>query len=145
MSRSKLIVAMICCLFVFASTNTMAATPVEQAKREIDTAIYHGDASLDASSVDKVKAHLKHVINCIEGPDGKAFDSSAMNPCDGQGSGIIPDLKAAGPEGSKALEHVQEADKIAVSSSAASDLHTLHSNIDELVSHLEEAKKALGN
>jgi hypothetical protein len=142
MSRSKLIVAMICCLFVFASTNTMAATRVEQAKREIDTAIYHGNASLDASSVDKAKAHLKHVINCIEGPEGKAFDSSA---CDGQGSGIIPDLKAAGPEGSKALEHVQEADTIAVSPSAASDLHTLHSNIDELVSHLEEAKKALGN
>jgi hypothetical protein len=145
MTRFKLIFPIICSLLVLASTDTMAATPMEQAKKEIDTAIYHGKASSDASSVDNVKAHLKHVINCIEGPEGKDFDSSAMNPCDGQGNGIIPDLKAAGPEGSKALKHVQEADKIAVSSSAESDLHTLHSSIDELVSHLEEAKSALGN
>ena len=129
--------------FVFTTGYVFGASTIDQAKTELDTAIYHGKASADSGSVDTMKAHLHHVINCIEGSEGKAFDPSEVNPCKGQGNGIIPDLQAAGSQGAQALGHVQEADKIAVSSLGVSDLHTLHGNLEEMINHLEEASKAL--
>jgi len=144
MRRFQQIFPVVVTLLVFMTVDAMGASPMEQAKNQLETAIYHGKAASGADTVDKMKAHLKHVINCIEGPEGKAFDSSALNPCKGQGNGIIPDLKAVGSEAAKALEHVQESDSIAVSSLEVSDLDKLHSNIDEVINHLEEAKKALG-
>lgn len=131
-------------VLLFMTVDTIGASPMDQAKNELDTAIYHGKASVDSDSADAMKAHLKHAINCIEGPQGKNFDSSELNPCKGQGNGIIPDLKAAGTSGANALQHAQEADSIAVSSLGVSDINTLRSNINEVVNHLEQAKAALG-
>lgn len=39
--------------------------------------------------------HLHHTLNCLVGPQDKLFDASAGNPCQGQGDGYLPDLKAA--------------------------------------------------
>ena len=39
--------------------------------------------------------HLHHTLNCLVGPQDKLFDASAGNPCQGQGNGYLPDLKAA--------------------------------------------------
>ena len=130
-------------VLLFMTVDTMGASPMDQAQTELDTAIYHAKASVDADSADTMKAHLHHTINCIEGPQGKNFDSSEVNPCKGKGNGIIPDLKAAGTSGANALQHVQEADSIAVSSLGVSDINTLRSNINEVVNHLEQAKAAL--
>ena len=130
-------------LISYAIVDSIAASPVDQAKKEIDTAIYHAKASADASSIGDMKSHLKHVINCMEGPEGKNFDSAEANPCKGQGNGIIPDLNASGSEGAEALGHAQEANNIAVASEGESDFHTLHGKLDEIISHLEEAKKSL--
>jgi len=127
------------------TVDVMGASPMDQAKNELDTALYHGKASVDSDSADAMKAHLHHAINCIEGPQGKSFDSSELNPCKGQGNGIIPDLKAAGSPAANALQHVQEADSLALSSLAITDPNKLRSNINEVVNHLEEAKSALGN
>lgn len=131
-------------LLVFMTVDVMGASPMDQAKTELDTAIYHAKASVDAGLAAAMKAHLHHAINCIEGPQGKNFDSSELNPCKGQGNGIIPDLKAAGSPAANALQHVQEADNIAVSSLGVSDINTLRGNINEVVNHLEQAKAALG-
>ena len=131
-------------LLVFMTVNTMGASPMDQAKTELDTAIYHGKASVDSDSAGAMKAHLHHAINCMEGPQGQNFDSSEVNPCKGQGNGIVPDLKAAGSPASKALKHVQEADNIAVTSLGVYDISTLRNNINEVVNHLEQAKAELG-
>src|SRR2546430_17698032 len=39
--------------------------------------------------------HLGHVVNCLEGKGGKNYDANNLNPCQGQGGGILPDLQAA--------------------------------------------------
>ncbi|MGH7800298.1 MAG: hypothetical protein ACREOW_06655 [Thermodesulfobacteriota bacterium] len=132
-------------VLLFMTVDAMGASPMDQAKTELDTAIYHAKASVDSDSADAMKAHLKHAINCIEGAQGKNFDSSELNPCKGQGNGIIPDLRAAGSPAAIALQHVQEADSLALSSLAITDPNTLRGNINEVVSHLEEAKSTLGN
>ena len=39
--------------------------------------------------------HLQLVINCLEGPNGRHFKAAVGHVCQGQGNGILPDLKAA--------------------------------------------------
>lgn len=59
--------------------------------KEVDTAHTHAMLAHKATSVKMVHTHLHHVINCLVGPDGDAFDSSVANPCKGMGNGAIPD------------------------------------------------------
>jgi len=35
------------------------------------------------------------VLNCLVGPNGKGFDESFGNPCNGQGQGAIPETTDA--------------------------------------------------
>lgn len=35
------------------------------------------------------------MVNCLEGPRGRNYDQAPGNPCQGQGNGIMPDIRAA--------------------------------------------------
>jgi hypothetical protein len=63
---------------------------------ELKTAITHAGFAAKYDTMKEVTLHLHHVINCIVGSDDKMFDKAAGNPCQGQGKGIMPDLKAKG-------------------------------------------------
>lgn len=43
-----------------------------------------------AASVDQ---HLGHALNCLEGPQGRNFNPRWGNVCEGQGQGLVPDLR----------------------------------------------------
>ncbi len=70
--------------------------PIAAARTQLMTALFDAtyptaqDASLSATHL-----HLRRLINCLEGPGGKNFAVAAGNPCQGQGSGILNDLRAA--------------------------------------------------
>ncbi len=61
---------------------------------EIKTAITHAGYASKADALKTVTLHLHHVLNCMVGPEDKMFDKAAGNPCQGQGNGAMPDLKA---------------------------------------------------
>lgn len=61
---------------------------------EFKTAITHAGFAAKYESMKEVTLHLHHVVNCLVGPDDKMFDKAAGNPCQGQGKGIMPDIKA---------------------------------------------------
>ncbi len=61
---------------------------------ELKTAITHAEFAAKADAVKGVTMHLHHVLNCLVGPQDKRFDAAAGNPCQGQGGGFLPDLKA---------------------------------------------------
>jgi hypothetical protein len=63
-------------------------------KAELKTAITHAGFAAKYDTLKEVTLHLHHVINCIVGPDDKMFDKAAGNPCQGQGKGILADIKA---------------------------------------------------
>jgi hypothetical protein len=42
-----------------------------------------------------VQKHMHHVLNCLVGPNGKGFDESFGNPCNGQGQGAIAETADA--------------------------------------------------
>ena len=61
---------------------------------ELKTAITHAGFAAKYDTLQEVSLHLHHAINCIVGPDDSMFDKAAGNPCQGQGKGILPDIKA---------------------------------------------------
>ncbi len=61
---------------------------------ELKTAISHAGYSAKADALKAVTMHLHHVVNCLVGPQDKWFDAATGNPCQGQGNGLLPDLKA---------------------------------------------------
>jgi len=63
--------------------------------KELKTAITHSGFAEKYDTTKEVTLHLHHVINCIVGPGDPLFDKMAGNPCQGQGKGIMPDIKAA--------------------------------------------------
>lgn len=70
-----------------------AADAKAAASRQVATAAAHAGMALGASDRDMVHAHLQHVVNCLVGPSGKAFDAKAADPCKDVGQGAIVDAK----------------------------------------------------
>jgi hypothetical protein len=62
---------------------------------EIKTAATHAGYAEKYDSMKEVSLHLRHVLNCLIGPSDKRFDKAAGDPCQGQGNGILPDIKAS--------------------------------------------------
>ncbi|HET9000779.1 MAG TPA: hypothetical protein VFP86_14160 [bacterium] len=61
---------------------------------ELKTAITHAGFAEKYDSMKEVSLHLHHVVNCLVGEGDPMFDKASGNPCQGQGKGIMPDIKA---------------------------------------------------
>ncbi len=92
--------------------------------------------------------HLGHVVNCLEGLNGKHYDAKNANPCEGQGSGIIPDLQLGvrryQPGASKALDLASKADQVALDGLKLTDLMQVKAAASKAAAMLGDALKALG-
>jgi hypothetical protein len=77
------------------------ADPPGNPEAELKTALTHAGFAAKYDSLQEVTLHLHHVLNCVAGPRDKRFDASAGNPCQGQGDGALPDLKAKAGEDSQ--------------------------------------------
>ena len=61
--------------------------------KQMGTASAHAGMALGAADLKLAHTHLHHVINCLVGPSGKAFDAQEEDPCKGMGQGAIVDAK----------------------------------------------------
>jgi len=61
---------------------------------ELKTAIAHAGFAQKYDSMKEVSLHLHHVVNCLVGPNDPMFDKASGNACEGQGNGIMPEIKA---------------------------------------------------
>lgn len=71
-----------------ASSLALAAA---DATKEIQTAWTHAGFAAKGSSLDVVRLHLHHALNCLVGPGGKGYDAAPGDPCKGMGNGAIAD------------------------------------------------------
>lgn len=62
-------------------------------KAQAKTGATHATFAAGADSMSSVEQHLGHALNCIEGPRGPNFNRAWGNPCEGQGGGLLQDLK----------------------------------------------------
>jgi hypothetical protein len=71
------------------------ATAAGDPSVELKTATTHAGFAAKYEALKEVTMHLHHTLNCLVGSQDKLFDAAAGNPCQGQGNGYLPDLKAA--------------------------------------------------
>lgn len=83
----------------------MGMDMVGSIKTQLKTATFHAGELAQKGAITATKLHMQHTINCLEGPSGMDYVQAVGYPCQGQGHGILPDLKtavAAGVPGAKA-------------------------------------------
>jgi len=82
----------------YAPYHTQQQPPAAQGanlKQQVSTATTHAGYAADGTSLGYVQQHLGHALNCLEGAKGKNFNQSWGNVCEGQGNGILTDLRTA--------------------------------------------------
>lgn len=113
-----------------------AADGTTAASKQVATATAHAGMALGASDVAMVHTHLHHVINCLVGPLGDAFDSSAGNPCKDMGDGAIVDAKGDADIESRLHTAYREAEE----GLRTKTLDSAHADAQKVLSTLQEAK-----
>lgn len=125
---------LLACAIPMAAQAADNSTAVSQ---QVATATVHAGLALRASDVKMVHTHLHHVVNCLVGPLGDAFDSSAGNPCKGMGNGATVDA-----EGNVALEGtLHDAFREAQDGLKTTTLDSAHADAQKVLSTLQAAKK----
>jgi len=90
---------LLACVGFWVVALSSPATAAGDPAAELKTAMTHAGFAAKYEALKEVTLHLHHTLNCLVGPQDKLFDAAAGNPCQGQGSGYLPDLKAAKGEG----------------------------------------------
>ena len=92
-------------IFVLAPS-TPAQSPVDAAKKQIQTAIFHaGELAQRGTALASAQLHVAHVVNCLQGTNGKNFNAAVGHVCQGQGNGIILDLQAVQAAGVRGADN----------------------------------------
>jgi len=92
-----------------------------KAEAQLRTAIDHAKNSAGSGVMAAAVTHLGHALNCIEGTKGRNFNASWGHVCQGQGDGILVDIKGA-KNADSVLLVLQAADELAVAGVKAKDL-----------------------
>ncbi len=95
-ARRRLAVdVVLACLVAWLLAQSTPAIAANDPSVELKTASTHAGFAAKYEALKEVTMHLHHTLNCLVGPQDKLFDAAAGNPCQGQGNGYLPDLKAA--------------------------------------------------
>ncbi len=92
-----------------------------KAETQLRTGIDHAKNSAGSGAMASAVSHLGHVLNCIEGTKGKNFNASWGHVCQGQGDGILTDIKGA-KNADNLMLVLEAADNLATSGVKARDL-----------------------
>lgn len=91
-------------------------------KAQLRTAIQHAGFAAAAGAISGVEQHLGHALNCIEGTRGRNFNQAWGHVCQGQGNGILADLRTA-QGGADLMLVAQHADELAVAGVKSKNLN----------------------
>ncbi len=83
------------CAAAWGLVQTSPAAAAGDPSVELKTATTHAEFATKYEALKEVTMHLHHALNCLVGPQDPLFDAAAGNPCQGQGNGYLPDVKAA--------------------------------------------------
>lgn len=138
------VLLLVALLVLFAVAPSGAApNPVDQAKNELNTAKTHAGFAAASDSMNGVLQHTGHAVNCLVGSSDKRFDAKWGNVCEGQGNGVLADLKAAGANGAAALKISEDAAKVGADVLGMKDLTAAQTGAKKLGAMLDGALKAI--
>lgn len=119
MKRNPMAIAAALAIVTASVTGALAQTPNLQ--QELRTAITHAGFAANGQALNYVRTHLGHTLNCLQGPSGAQFNRAIGHVCQGQGNGILADLKSA-PAG-RAFELVaRSAESLAIAGIRSSQI-----------------------
>lgn len=104
-----------------AAPQPAATSSVDSVKRQLQTAAFHAKNAANQGAISSAVLHLGHALNCVEGPKGTNFDASWGNVCEGQGQGILTDLRGL-PQFGQVRLLVEAANSLAVAGVKSGDL-----------------------
>jgi hypothetical protein len=107
---------------------------------ELRTAATHAGFAAKYETLKEVMLHLHHTVNCLVGPKDRMFDAAAGDPCQGQGVGALPDIKARSGEGPQYYE-VQWVARMADEALQANELNQAKAAAHIAVLALQDAEK----
>ena len=121
---------------------------VAAARAQLTTARFHSaELAQRGTAVAGTQLHLRHVINCLEGPQGKNFTAASGNPCGQQGNGILVDLRAAAGAGNakaeKALRFAGAGHAVALQGVVSNDVNEAQPYALVVAKQLDSALDAL--
>lgn len=140
---------MVIALSVFSlPQGVQAQVTVTSIKKQLETVIFHaGELAQRGTAVTSALVHVQHSINCFEGTNGKNFKAAVGHVCQGQGGGIIPDLKAAEAAGVKgaerALRFVNAAYTVALQVIASTNVDEVQPFAKVIAENLKQALASL--
>lgn len=127
-----------------STTSPSSTTPsgMRAVKAQAKTAATHAGFAAGGSTMSYAKEHIGHTIACIEGSKGKNVSPQWMNPCSGQGDGVLVDLRRIKASASL-IRTAQEADATAVAAIKSSNLTKVKNGarrVAQLMSKIATAK-----
>jgi hypothetical protein len=90
-------------------------------RAQLRTASTHATNAANSETLPGVRSHLMHVVNCLEGARGRNYFQNEANPCQGQGNGVLVDLRSA-QGGGTWMAVAESANELAVRGAKMSDL-----------------------
>jgi hypothetical protein len=90
-------------------------------KVQARTGATHAGFAAAADAAGSVDQHLGHALNCIEGAKGRNFNAAWGHVCQGQGDGLLQDLRAD-RAGAAWMLVAEAADQLAVAGIKSRDL-----------------------
>ncbi len=99
------VVCILCAVVLVLPSTNLAYAADTPTVMQLKTAFFHANELAQQGTVVAASlVHVQHVMNCLEGRNGKNFKAAGGYPCQGQGNGIIPDLTAAAGSGVRGAE-----------------------------------------
>ena len=93
---------------------------------QLRTGIDHAKNAAGSGAMASAVGHLGHVVNCIEGTRGRNFNASWGHVCQGQGDGILTDIKGA-KNADNLMLVLESADQLATGGVKARELGAVQS------------------
>jgi len=140
---------LVCAIVLGLPLSGSAQSLTSQIQTELKTAVFHsGELAQRVNALAGVQLHLHHTLNCLEGPSGADFFPAAGNPCQGQGTGVIPDLKIAVahmvPGAQAALQEAQTCQMLVIQALGSKDINEAQPFALVVSRHLQAASQDLG-
>lgn len=122
--------------------STPAPSGMSIVKAQAKIAATHAGFAAGSATMSSAKEHLGHAIACIEGSKGRNVKPQWMNPCSGNGNGVLVDLRRI--KASAALiRAAQDADATAVAALKNSNLTQVKNSarrVGQLTNRIATAK-----
>ncbi|HEV2359644.1 MAG TPA: hypothetical protein VGZ23_18805 [bacterium] len=142
------LVLVVCLVALSAMPSGAASDLAASIKTQLKTAHFHAGELAQKGAIAATQLHLHHTINCLEGPSGPHFFAASGNPCQGQGHGILPDLKAAAaagvPGARAALDDATIALTLAMQAQNMTDVNEAQPWAAVVAEYLQKASDDLG-